>query len=166
MTYHKNNNFNYNRRNKYATIGAWFLLLMAVLLFFGFLKSKEVDKKVVLPVKAEEKNEVIISCDTPKGYLECQVYKGVITWKDHDKLYRLVDECENRSWDTNATHINVHKNGRISTDRGIFMVNDYYHPKLSNQDAFDFKKNIDYAISLYKKQGVKPWACARILNIK
>ena len=119
----------------------------------------EVGGLVVKPVYAKEK--INISCDNPKGYLECQVYKKIITWEDYDKLFQLVDRCENPSWNPNATHINT--NGSI--DRGIFQINNI-HKSLTNVDAFDFRKNIDFAIQLYKKQGVHPWSCSKKLNIR
>jgi len=135
-------------------------------LMFGIWAWVSINKYVnrnplVSPVaQVHAKESVIVSCENPRGYLECQVHKGKITWEDHRKLSKIID-CESK-WNTNA--INVNKDG--SVDRGIFQVNNKYHPTLTNEKAFDFKANIDYGISLYKRNGVRPWVCSRILNIK
>jgi len=93
-----------------------------------------------------------VSCETPKGYLECKAYKKEITWEQYKVMYAIA-MAESR-FRPNAT--NVNKNGSI--DRGIFQVNDKFHPKLTNDLAFSFKENIDYAIKLMKRSGFTPWS--------
>jgi predicted nucleotide-binding protein (sugar kinase/HSP70/actin superfamily) len=58
----------------------------------------------------------------------------------------------------------VHESGKKSIDRGVAQINDYYHKDLKNEDAFDFKKNIDYAIKLFKRSGANQWSCAKIIK--
>lgn len=149
------------------------LILMGLVVLYALI-SRYVNRMPLIsplvsgPVQVKAKEpEVVIPCDdTPQHYLECKAYQKEITWEDHNKLFRIVNECENKSWDPNATNVNKHKDGSTSIDRGIFMINDRYHKKLTNEKAFDFKANIDYAIDLYKRSGINQWACARILNIK
>jgi len=43
--------------------------------------------------------------------------------------------------------VNVNRDG--SRDRGIFQINDKYHP-LTDEQAFDYKQNIDYAYRMFK----------------
>ena len=169
----KNHKFwNMKKINKHSRT-IWYYLIVAMTLFvlWAVINKWANRDPLVSPICPAGFGQVqaseIIPCEKgPKEYLECQVYQGKITWADHEKLFRIVNECENKSWNPNATLVNIHKDGSTSTDRGIFMINDRYHKKLTNDQAFNFKTNVDYAISLYKKSGTSPWVCARILNIK
>lgn len=62
------------------------------------------------------------------------------------------DQCsgENKTLDSLAVNIN---NGRVapgSRDRGIFQINDYFHPKVTDDMAFDYEQNIDYAFRMFE----------------
>ena len=52
----------------------------------------------------------------------------------------------------NAMGVNTNK----TVDRGVFQLNSI-HKNISNQDAFDFEKNIKYAWNMFKTQGTTPW---------
>lgn len=52
----------------------------------------------------------------------------------------------------NAMGVNTNK----TVDRGVFQINSI-HKNISNQDAFDFEKNIKYAWNMFKAQGTTPW---------
>ena len=52
----------------------------------------------------------------------------------------------------NAMGVNTNK----TVDRGVFQLNSI-HKNISNQDAFDFEKNIKYAWNMFKAQGTTPW---------
>ena len=136
------------------------VILMALIIVWALI-SKFVNRDpLISPIVINPVKQVYaesISCENPKGYLECKVYAGVITWEDHEKLSKIID-CESK-WNPNA--LGVNKSG--SVDRGIFQINNRFHPKLTNEQAFDFKKNIDYGIKLYKAQGVNPWTCKYVL---
>lgn len=106
---------------------------------------------IVEPVEAKEP-EVKVSCENPKGYLECQVYQGKITWEEYEKIYKII-ECES-GWNPEA--INT-KNKNGTYDRGLFQSNSIHIKTLSNENAFNFKKNIDWGINLFKRQGTSPW---------
>jgi len=138
-------------------LGYVFLALLFISVFIYLLK-KPLISPVVQGIVPEVKAQYSVSCEDPKGYLECQVYKGIIDWNDHSKLSKII-QCESKC---NPNAFNVNKNG--SVDRGLFQINTVH--KLLNEDAFNFKKNIDYGIKLYKQSGTSPWVCARILNIK
>jgi len=97
-----------------------------------------------------------ISCETPKGYLECQVYNGKITWAEHDKMYKII-QCESK-WNPDA--INT-KNKNGSWDAGLVQINSI-HKNISNADKFDFKKSIDWMIAKYKAdKSFNAWVCSR-----
>lgn len=98
-----------------------------------------------------------ISCENPKGYLECKVYKGEITWEQHDVISKLID-CES-NWNPDAIHVN--NNG--SVDMGILQINSI-HKNISNADKLDYKKAIDWSIAKIKKDGnFSAWVCSRYL---
>jgi hypothetical protein len=164
--YRRDKSGKFSKVHKFDKLGIAFLIsLGAMLMYLAVIAATRVElisplsgiEMAVEPVVAKE--TVKISCEDPAGYLECQVYQGKISWKDHEKLDKIA-MCESRY---NENAINVNKNG--SVDRGVFQINSV-HKGLTNVDAFNFKKNIDFAIEMYKKQGVRPWVCARLLGIK
>lgn len=118
-------------------------------------KEPLISPQVLNPVKEVQAKE-FISCETPKGYLECKVYSGEITWEEYDLLSRII-KCES-GWNPEA--INT-KNKNGTYDRGLFQSNSVHIKTLSNDDAFNFKKNIDWGIRLFKKQGTSPWSSSR-----
>jgi len=113
----------------------------------------------VKQVQAKE----IISFDTP---VEEYIYK--VFGEDHDKAMLLLsgnENCggENKGLNTYAT--NVNKSG--SMDRGIFQINDYYHPSVSNECAFDHECNTDYAYRMFVNDNrtFVRWTAGRCLGI-
>jgi hypothetical protein len=60
---------------------------------------------------------------------------------------------------TKAWHDNLAPDGSImSTDRGLFQVNDAAHPNLSDLDAYNGVENTRYSHKLWVSQGFGPWA--------
>lgn len=49
-----------------------------------------------------------------------------------------------------TTAVNVNRNGSI--DRGLFQINDRYHPQFPVADAFDPVRNARYAFAVYNRQ--------------
>lgn len=138
----------------------WYTLIVIMVLFVVWtlinhaVNSKPLISPVYAPIvkQIQASERVYISCETPEGYLECQVYNGNITWQEHDRLAKII-KCES-GWNPDAHHVNT--NG--SVDRGLFQINSI-HKTISNQDSYDFKKNIDFGIKLFKRQGYTPWVC-------
>jgi hypothetical protein len=58
----------------------------------------------------------------------------------------------------NPESIGVNKNGTV--DRGVFQLNTVHH-HITSSCAFDARCNIDTAYELFKKQGWRPWVCAK-----
>lgn len=56
--------------------------------------------------------------------------------------------------------------GGVGVDRGIFQINDYYHPA-ANKFYFDYQTNIAMAYKIFRDAGRswKPWTCAKILGL-
>lgn len=57
-----------------------------------------------------------------------------------------------------ATYENKDADGNVlSTDRGIFMLNDVHQPQATDAEAFNFEESAREAVTLYKSAGLKPW---------
>jgi hypothetical protein len=44
------------------------------------------------------------------------------------------------------------------------QVNLYWHPDVTLTEMVDYKKNIDYGLKMFLKQGFEPWSCAHRLG--
>lgn len=155
----------YNYKNKHAAFGMWFLLLTFTLIFYADVtrverigsgdSSGELINPLVSTVQASEPTmegrRVVIECEKGvKEYLNCKAAKGEIT----DYQARVMYAIARAESGLRPEATNVNKNGSI--DRGVFQINSI-HKSLSNADAYDWKKNTDFALKLMKKQGFKPW---------
>jgi len=163
--YVRNDKGQFKTTHHFNKLGIAFLIALATLLAYGMVMTATTGKLVspiegisMAPTVIYAKEEVI-SCENPKGYLECQVYKGIITWAEHNKLTKII-QCES-GWRTDA----INKNNNGTFDLGLFQINTVHGKKISRADALDFKKNIDFGIKLFKEQGLRPWVCARKLGI-
>lgn len=78
---------------------------------------------------------------------------------DKFKAYALIT-CESR-WNPEAKLIN--KGGKLGIDRGLWMINDKFHPEVSNSCAFDPACSTKAAIKILKKHGWTEWVCGRNL---
>lgn len=104
--------------------------------------------------------EVFISCEDPKGYLQCQAYQGKITWAEHDRIYKVI-ECESK-WNPEAINTK-NKNGTIDT--GLVQRNSIHGKSLSTKDSFDYKKSIDWMIKKMHRDGsLNAWVCNRLVK--
>lgn len=167
-TYIKHN-FKYwtaKKLNKHSlTIYKSIIILMALFTLWAYI-NRQVNKgglvdprvsHVVTQVMASEPE--IISCDNPKGYLECQAYQGKITWPEHDRLYKII-ECESK-WNPEAMNT---KNKNGSYDMGLLQINSI-HKDISNSDKLNYKKSIDWAIKKFKRDGnFNAWVCNRLVK--
>lgn len=57
--------------------------------------------------------------------------------------------------------------GGIGVDRGIFQINDVFHPGVPDWCAFSYKCNIEYAHRMFVNDGntFKRWACGNYYKI-
>lgn len=115
------------------------------------LVSPVVSHPVVETVYATDKSQEVIKCELGVAeYLECQALKGDITPWQADVLLAIAKAESGVREDA----ININTNRTI--DRGVFQINSI-HKDISNKDAFDWKKNTQYAIKMMKTQGFTPW---------
>lgn len=58
-----------------------------------------------------------------------------------------------------AWHDNLDENGNIvSTDRGLFQINNYWHKELSDKDAYCAIPNVEYAYAMSSGKNWGAWA--------
>lgn len=96
-----------------------------------------------------------------QGYLMEKVLSEGLEMRDYWILKRIAN-CE-----SGFSHFA--KNGKVligrqnKADTGIFQINTYFHKARAaelNLNLFDERQNIDYAINLYKKTGLKSWSAS------
>lgn len=79
-----------------------------------------------------------------------------------EKLIKIIDTCENGTWD--QTRTNHNRNGSI--DYGIAQVNDVNSKLCAGLDFKNsWKDNIDCAYKIYQSQGLSAWACSYQVDI-
>lgn len=77
-------------------------------------------------------------------------------WPDY--LVRL-SYCESR-WDPKATN----NNGKYGVDRGVFQINDYYHPEIPDNCAFNVECSTKWTIRRINNNFQHEWACDKIVK--
>lgn len=141
-----------------------FITIMLVTIFVGYdvahtpkieVKAQEVPVSTSIPTATPEPL-------TPETYIKQK-------WGDESwKAFKVLQgkECaENRG--LNPTAVNDNREwGGVGRDRGIFQINDVYHP-LTDAQAFDWKQNIDYAYRMYlnDEHTFKRWTCGKFYGI-
>lgn len=144
------------------TIYKSIIILMALFTLWAYINRQVNKGKLISPLvnitvpQVQASEPVVISCEDPRGYLECQMYNGNLTAEEY-RIMEAIAEAESH-FNPNASQVNIHKDGSTSIDRGIFQLNHRYQKAISNEDAFNFKKNIDYAIKLMKRSGYGQWS--------
>ena len=101
-------------------------------------------------------------CGDPKSYLRCKAQDLGIDDYVTSKIINMISTCENSKWNPEAINVNTDKHR--SLDVGIMQVNLYWHPDVTLTEMVDYKKNIDYGLKMFLKQGFEPWSCAHRLG--
>ncbi|GIW70274.1 MAG: hypothetical protein KatS3mg101_1021 [Patescibacteria group bacterium] len=86
---------------------------------------------------------------------------------DYEKAMLLLrgdGQCGGENPNLDPYAVNVNKDG--SRDRGIFQINNKYHP-LTDDEAFNWQTNIDYAYRMYLNDNktFKRWTAGKCMNI-
>lgn len=90
---------------------------------------------------------------------EIENYVREVFGDDWERAFAII-ECES-SWNPKAVNDNTEWGG-VGRDRGIFQINSHFHP-LTDEQAFDYKQNIDYAHRMFVNDGRTfiRWTCGR-----
>lgn len=157
------------RKRTLKAIAILFIALSASMSIIGYIDTYErlsVRLKGVYEAVFDPKaqNEQFVATATPKltnqEYLIQELEANFSKTEAFD-IYTMLRACENKRLDNNAKYTN--NNGTI--DRGIFMINDYYHKEVSNDDAYNLEANIKAGIEIFKKRGFKEWSCGKSLGL-
>lgn len=145
--------------------------LILIGLFFNWLNTPET---ITIQAKSEVVVESLVASpdattapipDDVEGYI---VYRF---GKNAPKAFLLLqgdgspNACaENKTLDPKAINYNWTsiKGVWSSRDRGLFQINDKFHPGVSDECAFDFKCNTDYSYRMFLNDGgtfSKRWTC-------
>lgn len=162
----------YRKLNKsywYGDSYTWNYIILAIMTLFTVWalinywnnKNPLVSPVVINQVKQVYAEESIkIPCEVGVAeYLECQAYKGNIT-HDQARILLAIGKAESGLRE-DAVGVNTNR----TIDRGVFQINSI-HKDISNKDAFDWKKNTDYAIKMMKRQGFNPWVAYKTGSYK
>jgi len=156
-------------------IGLFCLSILLLACFYGSIQRN--DKEIQIPPKVEAQEiQVIEPTPTPTPILseKEQIIQEIINvfGADSDKAFLLLmgkdnKSCaENRMLDPKAVNDNTSWGG-IGIDRGIFQINDFYHPSVSDECAFDYKCNIRYAKRMFDNDhgSFIRWSCGKHYGI-
>lgn len=113
----------------------------------------------VVKVEAKEDNRY---CGDPQAYLRCKAQDLGIDDYTTSKIINMIGTCENGTWD--PERINQNTDRTRSLDVGIMQINLYWHPDVTLSEMIDYKKNIDYGLNMFLKQGFDPWTCGHKLG--
>lgn len=146
-----------------------YLFLFLFSIFLGFLAGKEeygkmdilylrTQKEVREKIRRDQTNRLLL--DQPARTEDIVAEITRVFGGEGKVVLRQALEiswCESK-WSEKAFHINKDK----STDGGVFQINSVH--RLSEEERFDFKSNIQKAYEIYKAwKGWDAWACARYL---
>jgi len=120
--------------------------------------ERMIDRINLNQVKAQEPGKEL----SVKDYVLGEVTKAGL---DPYEAYILITTCENPTWNPDKHVVNNDKYHSI--DRGIFMINSYWHKEVSNLCAYDYKCNTREAIRIRLQDGNwHQWTCAKKIGIK
>lgn len=83
------------------------------------------------------------------------------TLEEKLNTYLLIGSCENRTWDPEAKY-----NNGGSVDRGLFMINDYYHSEVSNACAYNYECSLKEFVRIYREKSFREWTCGIKLGLR
>ena len=82
-------------------------------------------------------------------------------WTDY--LIRLA-KCESQ---LNPNAVNAHNNSPASSkDRGVFQINDHWHPEVSDEVAFDVRLATEWTMWRIESGYQHEWVCNDIIKNK
>ncbi len=137
------------------------ILLVAVMVNFLFLPQTTIPAVSI----SQEANRAIkeaikpVQLLTDKHEMEIKIRELAdrenFQWPDY--LVKLAN-CESKL-NPNA----VNDNGAFGKDRGLFQINSFYHPNISDEQAFDVEFATKWTMNMINKGYQHRWACNDIV---
>lgn len=119
-------------------------------------ESLNATTSIVEPVRLPVAEDI-----TPSVPLQIRMIAREHNFKWEDYLLRLA-ECENDNFD--PKRINDKGNYPAdSVDRGIFMINDYWHSEVSDECAFDVRCATEWTMERIEAGYQEEWVCNNII---
>ncbi len=141
----------------YSNIVIWYSLLVVMpILYPDVLQLKQNYSVEVIKqaqAKAEPENK-----STVKERITAVAEENNFKWPDY--LLRLAD-CESK-FDAKARN----DNGIYGIDRGVFQINNKYHPEVSDEQADDVEFAAQWTMDKINKGQQNLWACNKIIKNK
>lgn len=128
------------------------LLLIASITIGIWFKPSTPDLFVTMPVKTITEASTPIPTPTPKRS-EVIAYIAKTFEPEGAQVMVKAVECFYSESGLRWNAVNTNKNG--TKDGGVSQLNDVH--KMTLEERLDYKKNIDKAYELYKRQGFNPW---------
>lgn len=134
----------------------------------------------VIVLHAEGLKEAVITervlptaSPTPRMFsneIEAYIYQVFNEYGDRAMLLLKgngVCSGENPKLNPKAVYTNTKGKYKGSRDRGIFQINDLFHPTMTDELAFNYKENIKYAYRMFKNDNYtfKRWSVGKCMGI-
>ena len=151
-------------------ITKFLISLLILIIFWGIIRVSLAENKVVIRGKQQKQVKVVKTSFPIKKYQkylnkdQLEVAQriwdlaGEFKWKTY--LIRLA-YCESR---LNPRCQN--SNGKYGLDRGLFEINSFYHPEVSDECAYSINCSTKWTIKRIEDGQQKEWACDRIIKGK
>jgi hypothetical protein len=158
------------KNNKNRIILVWFTLTLALCAFSALAGSNNYVKDSVQAQGIQEASSSgTIATSAPKPVVLDPIRQEIkdVFGDDYPKAMLLLTgtQChENLTLNPKAVNDNSEWGG-LGRDRGIFQISDYYHPNVTDAEAFDYKFNIEYAHRMFVNDGYtfsKRWTCGQV----
>lgn len=141
-------------------LAANFFLAVSIIGLFQTYTERHINKmsefSLVSPVKAE-----VVEPETVEEQIRRIAKEENFQWADW--LVKIAD-CESK---LNPLAVNGKGNKPVgSVDRGLYMINDYWHKEISNECTFSVDCSTRFAIKLTMSGRQKEFVCNQVIKIK
>lgn len=121
---------------------------------------------IVYKASAQSNGQKEINMTIPEHVWKIMDEEFGLTLEQRIDALTMLRVCENRSYNPEARNTNRHKDGRISTDYGLWQINDHYHidtDKITLGCTLDVYCSTRYAMKLFINSGYRwtQWTCGR-----
>ena len=157
------------------TTTKFLISLLILIIFWSIIKVSLAENKVVIKGKQQKQVKVVKPEIPPKLQKTLDHIKKNYTPEQIKVVNRIVelagdtypDYLIRLAWCESRFNPRCkHPNGRYGLDRGLFEINNKYHPEVSDKCAYSVDCSTGWTIKRIKdgQQGI--WACDRIIKGK